>query len=491
MRASCSNRGSPIRASIRTCGLLLFMALAPMAAQVRADGKHCPTQNPMSGRTEFEIITIPDKSLWSNLDGFSAFAEQSILPVREEIMRLMRLGEFDHPIPAPQWPIWLVGDTSRASGRIHVRPDPVQPRLSFRTLQYNPFQSLDELADQLCAWTEEPQQRHLLLLSQGFGAKIVAHALDRCIRKRIHHVYLNADETNGYTPPTSAYYSFGKNDLYRIQEQAAGAPLQSILEQVFYPDPMVTLSPYRAVQWNLTPEAAGLWWSGDERLRTVKPLHYTSSEGAIFPGEGQRFRFTLLVFLAGLTINQEFFDHWSQIQVATTNNEGLPTIATLTCPFRAFVFDGLWFYRVGAPPLWVEADMWSTINSQLPTAPLPLPPALERYFQQTYVREGFGNYAPDTSPSSCGNGKIDRGEECDPPSPNQCDGSCKRISKCGNHQMDPGEQCEVGDQVACLCRYNGLHMQRCQANCKIPSCDHVEPEASLAAPAPPAPAAPL
>ena len=377
-------------------------------------------------------------------------------------------------------------NASSASGALHVRPDPVQPRLRFRTLQYNPLLPLSDLADQLCALTEEPQKREILLLSQGFGAKIVAHALDRCMTHRVHHVYLNADETNGYSPPSTAYYSFGKNDLYRIQEQQEGAPLQAILEETFYPDPTLTLQPWRSVQWNWTPEAAGLWWQGDARLRSSKPFHFLSSTLSLFPTEGTAFRFGLLVFIAGLTVNQEYFDHWSQERWIEVGPGGERVERIITCPYSPLVFDGLWLYAStdGLPSIVAPTSLGQVT---LPKSPSLLPPGLQRYFQQVYVRDGWGNVPPDTSASSCGNRKVDPGEECDPPTPAQCDASCKRISRCGNNQLDPGEQCEQGNRVACLCRYDGIHMVQCQPNCKIPSCDHEEPEPEAAGSSPVAP----
>ena len=51
--------------------------------------------------------------------------------------------------------------------------------------------------------------------------------------------------------------------------------------------------------------------------------------------------------------------------------------------------------------------------------------------------------------AACGNGFIDPGEQCDPPVPGMCDGTCHRISVCGNGITESGEQCDPPNGTTC------------------------------------------
>src|SRR5262249_21564065 len=45
--------------------------------------------------------------------------------------------------------------------------------------------------------------------------------------------------------------------------------------------------------------------------------------------------------------------------------------------------------------------------------------------------------------TSCGNHIVELGEECDPPTPGLCSGTCQNIiCECGDGFMCPGKQCE-------------------------------------------------
>jgi hypothetical protein len=51
---------------------------------------------------------------------------------------------------------------------------------------------------------------------------------------------------------------------------------------------------------------------------------------------------------------------------------------------------------------------------------------------------------------SCGNGAIDQGEQCDPPSAaNHCDANCQIIPVCGNGMVQTGEQCDPPNGITC------------------------------------------
>lgn len=51
---------------------------------------------------------------------------------------------------------------------------------------------------------------------------------------------------------------------------------------------------------------------------------------------------------------------------------------------------------------------------------------------------------------ACGNGTLDTGEECDPPSAaNLCDSTCHTIPNCGNSKVERGEQCDPPDGIVC------------------------------------------
>ncbi len=57
-------------------------------------------------------------------------------------------------------------------------------------------------------------------------------------------------------------------------------------------------------------------------------------------------------------------------------------------------------------------------------------------------------------PASCGNGGLDAGEQCDPPSDGGCPGDCQpdcrcATAVCGDSLATPPEQCDGGDDTAC------------------------------------------
>lgn len=60
----------------------------------------------------------------------------------------------------------------------------------------------------------------------------------------------------------------------------------------------------------------------------------------------------------------------------------------------------------------------------------------------------------------CGNGKIDPGEECDPPDGVTCDATCHKIvaAVCGNSKRETGEQCDDG---------NTTNLDGCSAKCQF------------------------
>jgi cysteine-rich repeat protein len=71
-------------------------------------------------------------------------------------------------------------------------------------------------------------------------------------------------------------------------------------------------------------------------------------------------------------------------------------------------------------------------------------------------------------PATCGNGKIDLGEQCDgatPPgctSPQSCVAcQCVVSPRCGDGHLDPGEQCDDG---------NTMNGDGCDGNCTFPGC---------------------
>jgi len=61
----------------------------------------------------------------------------------------------------------------------------------------------------------------------------------------------------------------------------------------------------------------------------------------------------------------------------------------------------------------------------------------------------------------CGNGRVDTGEQCDPPSPcGGCSSTCQRES-CGNGTIDCNESCDDSNRTAC---------DGCSATCRIETC---------------------
>jgi hypothetical protein len=50
-------------------------------------------------------------------------------------------------------------------------------------------------------------------------------------------------------------------------------------------------------------------------------------------------------------------------------------------------------------------------------------------------------------PAACGNGRVDPGEQCDPPNGTTCLDGCSR--PCGNGLIEAGEQCDPPDGVTC------------------------------------------
>jgi cysteine-rich repeat protein len=51
----------------------------------------------------------------------------------------------------------------------------------------------------------------------------------------------------------------------------------------------------------------------------------------------------------------------------------------------------------------------------------------------------------------CGDGTVNGacGEQCDPPTPGQCDAQCQHIPYCGDGHVDPGEECDDGNSNDC------------------------------------------
>jgi hypothetical protein len=58
---------------------------------------------------------------------------------------------------------------------------------------------------------------------------------------------------------------------------------------------------------------------------------------------------------------------------------------------------------------------------------------------------------------SCGNGHLDPGEQCDPPSvANHCDANCQTIPVCGNSVVEKGEQCDPPNGTTCSTACQGI-----------------------------------
>jgi hypothetical protein len=58
---------------------------------------------------------------------------------------------------------------------------------------------------------------------------------------------------------------------------------------------------------------------------------------------------------------------------------------------------------------------------------------------------------------SCGNGHLDPGEQCDPPSAaNHCDAYCQTIPVCGNSVVEKGEQCDPPNGTTCSTACQGI-----------------------------------
>ncbi|MCK6551222.1 DVUA0089 family protein [Myxococcota bacterium] len=73
----------------------------------------------------------------------------------------------------------------------------------------------------------------------------------------------------------------------------------------------------------------------------------------------------------------------------------------------------------------------------------------------------------------CGNGTIDRGEECEGPGTASCDATCQRVPVCGDGLIDGAEQCEDGNT------YSG---DGCSPACMVEGLTgEVEPNDTLAA----------
>lgn len=77
-------------------------------------------------------------------------------------------------------------------------------------------------------------------------------------------------------------------------------------------------------------------------------------------------------------------------------------------------------------------------------------------------------------PSTCGDGILDEGEECDAGSLNAATGACKSdctIQFCGDGVVGPGELCDDG---------NTSDADNCNANCSVPTCGNGRVEAAEA-----------
>lgn len=68
----------------------------------------------------------------------------------------------------------------------------------------------------------------------------------------------------------------------------------------------------------------------------------------------------------------------------------------------------------------------------------------------------------DLTCSSCGDGIVESGEQCDPPSPGICSSTCQFAAVCGDKIVGPGEQCDPPHQGP-----DGL---QCGANCQLLTC---------------------
>jgi hypothetical protein len=68
----------------------------------------------------------------------------------------------------------------------------------------------------------------------------------------------------------------------------------------------------------------------------------------------------------------------------------------------------------------------------------------------------------DLTCSSCGDGIVESGEQCDPPNPGTCGSDCQIATVCGDGIIGPGEQCDPPHQGP-----DGL---QCGPNCQILTC---------------------
>lgn len=93
----------------------------------------------------------------------------------------------------------------------------------------------------------------------------------------------------------------------------------------------------------------------------------------------------------------------------------------------------------------------------------------------------FYHRHPGDPAAACGNGRLDPGEQCDPPDGLGCSSSCQRVSGCGDGMLEPGESCDPPDGLTCS--------TACQP---IPTCgndfidpgEQCDPPRGLGAPAP-------
>ena len=56
---------------------------------------------------------------------------------------------------------------------------------------------------------------------------------------------------------------------------------------------------------------------------------------------------------------------------------------------------------------------------------------------------------PGDPTAACGNGRLDPGEQCDPPDGIGCSSSCQRIPGCGDGVLEAGESCDPPDGLTC------------------------------------------
>ena len=99
------------------------------------------------------------------------------------------------------------------------------------------------------------------------------------------------------------------------------------------------------------------------------------------------------------------------------------------------------------------------LDGTLTEFPLPRPDLTPGYIalgpdQNLWFTEAGPNAigritVPGTPPSACGDGIVEAGEECDPPTANFCDPQCQLYPTCGNGLLDPGEQCDPPNTSTC------------------------------------------